>query len=81
MVGDTRIELATSRPPGVRATTALIPEKNNMVDLWRKRGDSNARESCDPTRFRVVRLQPLGHASAAYYITILGASSRVPLIH
>ncbi len=26
VVGDTRIELATSRPPGVRATTALIPE-------------------------------------------------------
>ncbi len=26
MVWDTRLELATSRPPGVRATTALIPE-------------------------------------------------------
>lgn len=31
MVGDTRIELATSRPPGVRATTALIPDKINLV--------------------------------------------------
>ena len=30
---------------------------------WRKRGDSNLREPCGPTRFRVVRLQPLGHAS------------------
>ena len=27
MVGATRIELATSRPPDVRATTALSPEK------------------------------------------------------
>ncbi len=26
MVGATRIELATSRPPGVRATTALSPD-------------------------------------------------------
>ena len=26
MVGATRIELATSRPPDVRATTALSPE-------------------------------------------------------
>ena len=31
---------------------------------WRKRKDSNLRDSCEPTRFRVVRLQPLGHASS-----------------
>ena len=31
MVGATRIELATSRPPGVRATTALSPDHFSIV--------------------------------------------------
>ena len=35
--------------------------------LWRKREDSNLRDACAPTRFRVVRLQPLGHASATNF--------------
>ena len=36
MVGATRIELATSRPPDVRATTALSPEKTRGKLLLRK---------------------------------------------
>ena len=40
-----------------------------ILPFWRKRGDSNLREPCGPTRFRVVRLQPLGHASV-YNFTI-----------
>ena len=35
---------------------------------WRKREDSNLRDGHPPTRFRVVRLQPLGHASVHYFI-------------
>ena len=33
MVGATRIDLATSRPPGVRATTALSPDGYIIIDL------------------------------------------------
>lgn len=31
---------------------------------WRRERDSNPRDSCPPTRFPSVRLQPLGHPSA-----------------
>ena len=45
----------------------LRKEKNSQISairsVWRKRKDSNLRDACAPTRFRVVRLQPLGHAS------------------
>ena len=37
---------------------------------WRKREDSNLRDACAPTRFRVVRLQPLGHASTSNSTTV-----------
>ena len=41
MVGATRIELATSRPPDVRATTAPSPEL--ILNIWSGRPDLNWR--------------------------------------
>ena len=42
-----------------------------LARAWRKREDSNLRDGHPPTRFRVVRLQPLGHASIYNYTTSL----------
>ena len=42
-----------------------------LVRAWRKREDSNLRDGRPPTRFRVVRLQPLGHASTSNYTIFL----------
>ena len=46
---------------------------------WRKRRDSNPRDPCGPTRFRVVRLQPLGHASTAYYTRLFRISPSIEI--
>ena len=54
--------------------TSSEQRKNSQISAirseWRKREDSNLRDVYKPpTRFRVVRLQPLGHAST-YHSTI-----------
>ncbi len=38
-------------------------EQLNYENKWRKRWDSNPRETFIPTAFRELRLQPLGHSS------------------
>ena len=68
MVGMTRLELATSRPPAVRATNCATPRylKNKyLAEGW---GFEPQIDFTAYTRFPSVLLQPLGHPSRARLI-------------